>query len=155
MAADHDVERRVVQSDDPTLTPEANRLLTAELRRIVGRDEIEVPAGTPHRDRERHAGHSLYSATLVGNRLVIILTFVTAVVVGAVVSLATRSWWALVGALAVHALGTLLVGVGALQLTTEVEHASPQVAARLEAEGVRDPDKLLTELAAEYASAHP
>ncbi len=152
MDADRELERRIVQSADPALSAEANRLLTAEMRRIVGRDEVEVPVGTPHRERGRHAGHSLYSATLVGNRLVIIVTFLTAVVVGAIVSLATRSWWALIVALAVHAVGTLLVGAGAIQLTTEVEHASPQVAARLEAEGVRDPDKLLTELVQEYAS---
>jgi hypothetical protein len=79
------------------------------------------------------------------------VTFLTMVVVGAVVSLATGSWWALIAALGVHALGTLLVAVGAIQLTTEVEHASPQVAARLEAEGVRDADKLLSELVEEFA----
>jgi hypothetical protein len=58
MAADRKCERRIVESDDPALSAEANRLLTAELRGIVGGDEVEVPAGTPHRERARRATHS-------------------------------------------------------------------------------------------------
>ncbi len=39
-----ETERRFVRSEDPELTPEANRLLTEDLREVVGRDEVEGPA---------------------------------------------------------------------------------------------------------------
>jgi hypothetical protein len=69
-------------------------------------------------------------------------------VIGVILSLATGSWWALVAALAVHAAGTLIVATTALRLTTETEHVSSELAARLEEEGVQDPDRAFTELAA-------
>ncbi|HEY4279659.1 MAG TPA: hypothetical protein VGM91_15650 [Conexibacter sp.] len=37
------MRRRPVRSEDPTLSPEANRLLTEELREVVGSDEVELP----------------------------------------------------------------------------------------------------------------
>jgi hypothetical protein len=39
----------------------------------------------------------------------------------------------------------------ALQLTTQVEHVAPAVAARLEEEGVADPDRVLTDLVESHA----
>ena len=49
-----------------------------------------------------------------------------AVVVGAAVSLATGSGWAVV-VVAAHAIGTLVVATAAIQLTTQTKHASPGV----------------------------
>jgi hypothetical protein len=70
--------------------------------------------------------------------------------VGAVIALSTGSWWALVVAVGVHAVGTMVVASGAIQLTTQIEHASPQTTARLEEEGVADPDRVLSDLVEEY-----
>jgi hypothetical protein len=75
------------------------------------------------------------------------ISFAAFVVIGVILSLATGSWWAFAAALAVHAAGTLAVATAALRLTTETEHVSPELAARLEAEGVQDPDRAFTELA--------
>ena len=62
------------------------------------------------------------------------------------------SWRAVVAAAAVHAIGTLSVAVGAIRWTTLTEHLSPETAARLEEEGVSDPDRRLTELVQEYTA---
>ena len=47
-------------------------------------------------------------------------------------------------------LGTMVVASSAIQLTTQIEHASPQTTARLEEEGVADPDRVLSDLVEEY-----
>jgi hypothetical protein len=87
----------------------------------------------------------------VANRAVIVISFAALLVVGAILSLVTGSWWAVVVAAGVHAVGMLLVAGVVIQLTTEVEHASPERAARLEEEGVADPDRLLSERLEDYS----
>jgi hypothetical protein len=146
-------ERRFVRSEDPDLTPEANRLLTEEVREVIGTDEVEVPAGTPHRSTDRHGGHSPLVATLIANRPLIIVSLLAAVVVGGIISLTTGYYVAVLLAVGLHALCTMLVAAGAVQLTTQVEHVGPETAARLEQEGVGDPDRVLTELVEDFAGA--
>lgn len=144
---------RPVRSEDPSLSPEANRLLTDELRQVVGAEQVELPASAPDGRRDAHGGHGPFAGALIANRIVIAIAFAALVTVGAILSLITGSWWALVAACAVHATGTLLIAGFAIHLTTEVEHADPATAARLEAEGVEDPDRVLTELAEQFAGA--
>src|SRR4051812_1389979 len=146
-------ERRFVRSADPSLSPEANRLLTEELQQVVGADEVEVPVDSPRRSEQPHGDRSLLVATLVSNRAIILVTFLAALVVGGIVSLATGAYVAVLVAVALHALGTLLVAAGAMQLTTEGEHVAPETAARLEEEGVGDPDRILNDLVEDYAGA--
>jgi fatty acid desaturase len=148
-----ETERRFVRSEDPELTPEANRLLTDELREVVGRDEVEVPRDTPRRAQEAHATHSPLVATLVSNRPLIIVTLLAALVVGGIVSIATGWYVAVLLAVGLHALATLVVAAGAIQLTTQVEHVAPETAARLEQEGVADPDRVLSQLVEDFAGA--
>ena len=62
-------------------------------------------------------------------------------------------YWTVILAAALHAIGTLVVAAAAIQLTTEIEHVDPTVAARLEEEGVADPDRVLSELVEDYAGA--
>jgi hypothetical protein len=147
-------ERRAVRSEDPSLSPEANRLLTEELRDAVGRDTVEVPVGTPRRATERRGGgHSPVVATISSHRQLFVVSLLAALVVGAIVAFTTGAWWAVVVALGLHALGTMLTATAAVQLTTEVEHVAPETAARLEEEGVADPDRVLTELVEDFAAA--
>jgi hypothetical protein len=145
--------RREVRSADPSLSPEANRLLTDELREVVGAEEVELPAGTPARHETDHGGRSTFAGTLAANRVLIVVSLTALIVVGVIVSLATGSWWALVAACAVHATGTLLIAAFAIHMTTRVEHVDPTTAARLEAEGVTDPDRVLSGLTEEFAGA--
>lgn len=148
-----ETERREVRSADPSLSPEANRLLTEELQDAVGADHVEVPAGAPDRTREHHASAGAgMTSNLAQTRLYLVIAFFVLLTVGVVVSLATGSWWALVGALVVHAVGTLATLASVVQLTTQVEHVESTTAARLEEEGVNDPDKVLTDLVEDYAA---
>jgi hypothetical protein len=146
-------ERRAVRSEDPSLSPRANDLLTREVQAAVGSDEVVVPKDLPHRETEAHATRSRFATTLSSNLPLVIVTFVAALVIGAIIALVTDQYWAVVLACAVHAVGTLVVTAGAIALTTQTEHMDPTVAARLEEEGVGNPDALLTELVEEYAGA--
>src|SRR4051794_9001246 len=94
-------ERRKVIVDEPGLSDETNRAVTEEVRAAVGGDEVRVPEDRPraHAPRPR----SGLVATLAANRLVLIITFLTFLVVGAILSLVTGSWWFLLLAVAVHA----------------------------------------------------
>jgi hypothetical protein len=153
-----DPVEREVRADDPQLSPEANRLLTEELREAVGTDRVELPA-----DRAESAGqhvegtgHRRLTSVLAGNRMLLAITFLALIIVGVIVSLATGSWWAVVAAAAVHALGTLLVASITLRASTQVEHVSPTTAAKLTDEGVADPDGALSDLVEQYAPTdHP
>ncbi|HWC28075.1 MAG TPA: hypothetical protein VG474_15905, partial [Solirubrobacteraceae bacterium] len=135
------------------LSPEANELLTHELREAIGSDEVEVPEDVPDRSEDAHATRPRFVATLVSNRALLIVTFLSALVIGGIVALVTGEYWAVVVALGLHAVGTLVVTAGTMALTTETEHVDPAVAARLEEEGVSDPDRVLSELIEDYAGA--
>lgn len=139
-----------MRSDDPNLSAEANAALTEELQQAVGAQSVSMPADAPDPATAERAGDSASKATAVSLRPVFIVTLLVALTVGAVITLTTGSWWALVGALAVHALGTMVVSSGAIQLTTQTEHASPETTTRLEQEGVADPDRVLSDLVEEY-----
>jgi hypothetical protein len=145
--------RREVRSQDPTLSPAANELLTDELRAVVGADTVEVPADTPDGREDHHGGHSTLLGTLAANRILVAISLTVLVTIGVIFSLATGSWWMLAVACGVHAVGTLLVASFAIHMTTQVEHVDPSTAARLEAEGVDDPDRVLSELTQEFAGA--
>jgi len=78
--------QRDVRSEDPGLSPEANRLLTEELREILGADRVEVAADAP--PPVTHPGASVL---LAGNRPLLVVMFLAGVVLGAIVGLATGS----------------------------------------------------------------
>jgi hypothetical protein len=143
-------ERRFVRSEDPNLSPEANAALTEELQQAVGAQRVSMPADAPDPATAERAGDSAAKATAASTRPLFIVTLLAALTVGAVIALSTGSWWALLVAVAVHAVGTMVVVSGAIQLTTQIEHASPQTTARLEEEGVADPDRVLSDLVEEY-----
>jgi hypothetical protein len=141
---------KAVRSEDPSLSGEANRLVTEELREVVGSNAVARPPKGQDSRRERHATHPEPVALLLENRLMLASTFLALVLVGVVASIAIGSWWALGAALAVHVVGTVIVVGLALRLTAETEHPSPTLAARLEAEGVGDPDVFFTDLVHEF-----
>jgi hypothetical protein len=139
-------ETRPVRSEDPSLSPETNRQLTDELRDALGTDSVEVQRDEQLATDGRRGTHGGAATGLATNRVALGLSFLILLVVGVAISLATGSWWALVAALAVHAIGTSIVAFGAIQMTTEVERVSPSLAARMEDEGVADPDRAFTEM---------
>lgn len=148
-------ERRFTRSDeaDAALSPDARRLLTDELREATGRPGAEIPEATARRLQPEATRRSAIFANVVANRHLFIVTLLAAIVVGGIISIATGWYVAVLLAVALHALATLIVAAGAIQLTTEVEHVAPETAARLEDEGVADPDRLLTEMVEDVAGA--
>ncbi len=146
-------EEREVRSNDPDLSPRANELLTEELRQVVGSDRVTVPAGAARAGEGTGPRAGSIRATLAANRIPLGISFAAALVIGAIVAFATGSWWAVVVAAGLHAAGTMAVAAGAIRLTTLTEHTAPETAARLQDEGVGDPDRRLTELVQEYTDA--
>lgn len=142
-----------MRAADPNLSDEANARLTEELRDAVGRDRVWVPAETPRFSSRPHDARPGFVDELIRNRVVIGVSFFVLLAVAGTITFVTGSVWVLPVAILLHAIGTFVVAGGALQITTEVEHASPQTAARLEQEGVSDPDALLTSMAEEFTAS--
>ena len=151
MSTERELEEREVVSDDPSLSPEANRLLTEELREAVGADRVQVPRDAPRHERDRHGDHSSVATLLAANRVLVAITFASLIVVGVIIALATGSWWAVVIAAAVHAIGTFFVLTTLGTAAEQTEHVDPTVAARLAEEGVPDPDAQLSDLVEEFS----
>jgi len=151
MSASRENERRTVRSADPSLTPETNERLTDELRDAIGSDTVEVDPRKPDVAHASHGGHSPLRAMVLDNRVVFGSGAAAVIVVGAIVALITGSWWVLAAAVVLDIVGVLATAGVILQMTTEVEHVSPSLAARMEEEGVPDPDRAFTDLVDEYS----
>lgn len=140
---------------------ETDRLVERELRTAVGdeaaeqrlRDAPGEGATAAAVAAEAAARRKGVGAWLSANGVLLGVSFAVFAVVGVMISLATGSWWAFAAAIVAHAIGTLLVATLAISKTTETEHVSPQLAARLHEEGVADPDRAFSELAAGGAGA--
>jgi len=146
-------ERRRVVVDEPGLSDETNEALTEEVRGAVGSDEVRVPQDRGHAHAPRR--RSSLAASLSANRLIIIITLLTVIVVGAIVALATGSWWWLVVPIVVHAIATFVLAGGILHATTQVERPDPTTVARMEEEGVPDPEGTFNQMVQEYGGSDP
>lgn len=118
--------------------PDAARILDSEVDEAVGRD---VPEQVSRAAIERR--HPL--APLAENKMLAVFTFATAIVVGAVVSLAVGSWWVLAAAVLVHWVGTFLVLALVFALTSERDKPDPVTAARLDDLGVPDSEQRMND----------
>ena len=147
----HETEHREIRSQDPSLSPETNRRLTAELQDAVGHDAMEVPADREDHRRSRHGTHSTPVAAASSNRATILIAALVLLVVGAVVWITTGSWWVMAVAVVLDLGAVGLLVATTLSMTTAVEHPSPGLSARLEEEGVADRDALMTDLVDEFA----
>jgi membrane protein implicated in regulation of membrane protease activity len=67
-------------------------------------------------------------------RMLLLMTGATALVGGALLALLTRSWWALVIPVGLHALCTVVVIGGVLKRTEEGDKPDPVTQARLDEE---------------------
>ncbi|HEY4276719.1 MAG TPA: hypothetical protein VGM91_00795 [Conexibacter sp.] len=144
------LEHRSVEAHDPSLSQEANELLTQELREAVGRDAVDVPIGSPDPAHGRHRRHIALVRVMIENSVYVLSAFATVLTAAAVVSLVTGSWWILGAVVLLHLVATAAIAGVALLLAGEPEHVAPSTAALLEDEGVADPDRLFTELVDEF-----
>jgi membrane protein implicated in regulation of membrane protease activity len=141
---------RDVRSEDPSLSPHANDLLTGALRDAVGSDRAEVPVGNVDHRRDSHGGHSPFLGPFVAMGLpLIMLLFVAAITLG-VLGVAAGGAWVVVGVFValLLALAAVLGAIG--RLTAEQEHLDPTTVAELEDEGVVNPDRAFNELVVEF-----
>ena len=145
--------KRGKHSPDPRLSPEANRLLTDELREVLGDDTLRVPNGELLQRAQRQSTHGQSAATLFGVRRELVVLVSVLVIVAGILTLGSGGWW-LVGALLVLlAAASLVVHLTHSSYLKRTEHVDPRTAAKLEDEGIVDPDGLLTELVEDYRSA--
>lgn len=148
---------RRVESHDPSLSPEANQLLTDELQAVIGTDTVQVPASRPDPAGDRHATHTPFVANVIGVRLALILTALVLLITAGLI-IANRAGSAIILIIVfvfVFVFVALAAAVGVIvsmtnRMTAQREHVSPEVAAALEEEGIGEPDRVLTDLVTEY-----
>jgi hypothetical protein len=134
------------QSGDDRRREAARDTLRDELREVVGERAAEQGERAGALDAAEEAGRPrTVTAALSQSRILIAATLFVALIAGLVVGIATGQWWWILIALAVHAIGTVVVVATTLRMTASVESPSPTAAAALEEQGVRDPDAALTE----------
>jgi hypothetical protein len=114
------------------------------------RDEVEAAVGHPvdqaSVDRTM-AGESGSSAGTFfsENKLLLAVTLAGALVVGGILSLALGSWIFVVVAVLIHAFASAIVLVMTMRMIEEGDKPDPRTVARLEEEGVADPERALND----------
>lgn len=142
---------RVVQSTDPSLSDEANRRLTQELRQVIGRDSVELPNGRADHRSDRHATHSSLMAAAIALKFEILLVgLVVAMTVLIALALTTGSSWLTGVALVLLLPAVWIIAASVMKLFGEHEHLDPETVALLSAEGVGDPDHYFNELVHDF-----
>lgn len=138
---------RPVLSEDPSLSPEANRLLTDELRAVIGADAVEVEATRPDHHADRHATHSTAVAGAIEMRLFLTMVGLIFLMVFVIVAAFVGEVDVLVGlALVLLVPATITVALVVNRMADEPEHVSPETHAILSKEGMGDPDRTFSEL---------
>lgn len=141
--------RRVV-SNDASLAPDANALLTAALQEVVGSSTAELPASRIEHTGRRRAKHSTVVAELVDVRLGLVVTVLVLLLVITTVAVGAGGWLVLIRAVVVLLASTAVVLVVVSRMTGESEHLAPEAAAALGEEGVGDRDRAFTDLVADF-----
>lgn len=145
---EHPQQREVVV-DDPELTHDANRALTAEARKALGAKRVDAK-GRKGAAELGGGTDSTFTAVMSHNRLLIAFSLSVVLLVGVIATLATDRWIFLGVAVLAHAAVTVVWAFLMIHLAGEPEHAAPDVAAMLEEEGVSDPDARLGEIVDDF-----
>lgn len=121
------------------------------------RYELEQALGEPVSEHEAREALERPAPTLAHwlreQQLLIAITVGMALVLGAIISIALGSWIFTVLALVVHGVATVVVGYIVLRVTSEVEKPDPRTVARLQHEGVDDPEAKLNRAIQAHGSA--
>jgi hypothetical protein len=132
--------------DESRMRDEARAGLRGELREVVGDDAAARAEREGALDAALDADRPRTVASVLSRyRSLLAIGLSTALIVGAVIALITETWWWLLVALVLHAIGTAVVVATALSLATQAESADPRTAAALQARGVTDPDAALNQ----------
>jgi hypothetical protein len=146
------LERREVKVDEPELSPRTNERLTAEVREVVGDDQVTVPADRPRpsRGESTAAPGRRLTAELKPNRFIMAMIGGSFLVIAAIVALAIGQWWILVGAFLVLVVVLAAMVATVLRMTSSQERPSATTVAALEEDGVGDPERHFSELVKEF-----
>jgi hypothetical protein len=120
---------------------EPREVLRSELEDALGEKVDDETADRALADPPR----SRLAAVISENELLIGITLAGAIVFGVVLSVFLDSWIFLVVAVLVHAIGTLFVTGLAVWLATSGDKPDPRTVARLEEQGVTDPEQALND----------
>lgn len=82
-----ELEQRTVEVDDPELSPEANRILTAEVREAVGAERVTVPRERPHPSHGEQVDSPSLASLLSTQPLVVAASVAGVCIFAAVVAL--------------------------------------------------------------------
>jgi hypothetical protein len=145
-----ETEVREVRADDPGLSASTNNRLTAELRDVVGDQQVRVPVDRPRASRGQHPHQQGLGAYLNMHRFQLVRLTAIVLTFGGIIALVTGDWWVLPLAAGLHALGTMTVALTAVRMTTTSEHPSPDIAAAMAEEGVRNPDEHFSRMVEEF-----
>lgn len=144
------LEERDVSVADPRLSAHANHRLTEEVRAVVGRDRVRVPADRPHPSRGERPAATTEMSMLFSHRLFLGEGAAAVVVIAAIVAVSIGSWWILAGAVVVLLIALAAVVGLTLSMTNVRERPSPSTVAELEEEGVLDPEGHFSRIVAEF-----
>lgn len=140
-----------VESRDPSLSAEANALLTRDLQAAVGATAVEVgPDWVDHR-ADRHATHRGVIAAAIEVRILVVSVGVALGMAAILAAAGTSSNWAPAAAAFAVLLGVMGVMVYlVLRMFDTSEHPAPETSALLSAEGVGDPDRTFSDLVRDF-----
>jgi hypothetical protein len=132
---------RPIRVRDPRLSEEANELLSAELRRALGRDTAPISEADLDRPPAPDEPAALERA-LVSMRFLLAVVLPGALIVGAGLSLLLDTWWIVAAVAAAYVLATgIVVGLGLTTAAQRMAEPSPELLARLRREGIADPER--------------
>ena len=134
---------KLVVTENPNYTDRANELIAREMQEATGASRVETRPPEPGERLHRKHGDS--TSALWNSRILVGITLVILVIVGAIASLASGEWWLLPLAIGLTVLGWVVFLSMFAVTTGAVEEPDPSRAAALEEEGVLDPAGELNE----------
>ena len=144
------MEEREVRVRDPHLSDSANARLTEQVREVLGTDHVMVTRDRPHPSRGQDTPTSRTPSAGTSANFIVAITALVLLVVGALLTVLTGSWWFTAFALVADALGGAFVIAMVISMTGIREHADATTVALLEEQGVHSPDLLFSRLVAEF-----
>lgn len=140
-----------VEVEDPSLSAETNRKVTAEVREALEADEVQLPDERITHEGDDHPGGANFWSTLWSKRILLGMTCAMLLVVGGIVALATHAWVLLPVVFIVLVAVTLGVTYMFGETSTNVEKPSNSTLAAMEADGVPDAERLFNDHVQEFA----
>jgi hypothetical protein len=136
-------------NESPQISQDARQTLKEELEDAVGSEAVEDT--DLDIDRAISERPNTVRAAFAESKLLIVVIGATVLTVAVIAALATESWWLLGVALVVHGLLTAVVVSITMAMSSEVEKPDPNAVAKLQEEGVDDPEPVLNNLVEQVA----